>query len=295
MNNQKRNLMMIFFVILADITGFGMVIPLTPILARDFGAEGLKIGLLISCYSFVQFLFAPFWGRLSDAFGRKSVILIGLFGSSLAHLLFAFSNDFNDIFVSRLLAGFFGGNVVIATAYIADISSQINRSKSLALIGMAFGAGFTIGPLLGFLFILLGSHFGATPPFGAHFASIGASFLCFVNFILAFLFLKESLSQRKQLTELFKKNSFFKRPSLYLLWESLKTPKLGLVLIMSFILWFSLAQIEPVLILLVQDDFSWDKKTAYSSFIYIGLLMILSQGYLVRKWIPRWGENLVNR
>ena len=295
MNNQKRNLMMIFFVILADITGFGMVIPLTPILARDFGAEGLKIGLLISCYSFVQFLFAPFWGRVSDAFGRKSVILIGLFGSSLAHLLFAFSNDFNDIFVSRLLAGFFGGNVVIATAYIADISSQINRSKSLALIGMAFGAGFTIGPLLGFLFILLGSHFGATPPFGAHFASIGASFLCFVNFILAFLFLKESLSQRKRLTELFQKNSFFKRPSLYLLWESLKTPKLGLVLIMSFILWFSLAQIEPVLILLVQDDFSWDKKTAYSSFIYIGLLMILSQGYLVRKWIPKWGENLVNR
>ena len=64
---------------------------------------------------------------------------------------------------------------------------------------------------------------------------------------------------------------------------------------MSFILWFSLAQIEPVLILLVQDDFSWDKKTAYSSFIYIGLLMILSQGWLVRKWIPQWGESLVNR
>ena len=295
MNAQKRNLITVFIVILTDITGFGMVIPLTPILARDFGAEGLKIGLLISCYSIVQFLFAPFWGRLSDAFGRKSVILLGLFGSSLAHLLFAFSVDFNDIFVSRLLAGFFGGNVVIATAYIADITSQANRSKSLAWIGMAFGAGFTIGPLLGFVFILLGSQLGSAPPFGAHFASMGASLLCFVNFILAFVFLRESLSQKKPLIELFQKDSFFKRPSLYLLWESLKTPKLGIVLIMSFILWFSLAQIEPVLILLVQDDFSWNKKTAYSSFIYIGLLMILSQGYLVRKWIPRWGENLVNR
>ena len=295
MNIQKRNLITIFIVILTDITGFGMVIPLTPILARDFGAEGLKIGLLISCYSVVQFLFAPFWGRLSDTFGRKSVILIGLFGSSLAHLLFAFSTDFNDIFVSRLLAGFFGGNVVIATAYIADITSQINRSKNLALIGMAFGAGFTIGPLLGFLFILLGSKLGFDPPFGVHFASTGASLLCFINFVMASLFLKESLSQKKQFKEMFQKDSFFKRPSLYLLWESLRTPKLGIILVMSFILWFSLAQIEPVLILLVQDDFSWDKKTAYSSFIYIGLLMILSQGYLVRKWIPKWGENLVNR
>ena len=295
MSDQKRNLITIFILILTDITGFGMVIPLTPILARDFGADGLKIGLLISCYSIVQFLVAPFWGRLSDAFGRKHVILIGFFGSSLAHLLFSFSTDFNDVFISRLLAGFFGGNVVIATAYIADLSSQINRSKSLALIGMAFGAGFTAGPLLGFLFILLGSKFGTAPPFGAHFASMGASLLCFVNFILAFVFLKESLSHKKHFSELFQKDSFFNRPSFYLLWESLKTPKLGIVLIMSFILWFSLAQIEPVLILLVQDDFYWDKKTAYSSFIYIGLLMILSQGFLVRKWIPKWGESLVNR
>ena len=292
---KKRALTPIFIIILADITGFGMVIPLTPILARDFGAEGLKIGLLISCYSIVQFLFAPFWGRLSDTFGRKTVILLGLFGSSLAHLLFAFSTDFNDIFMSRLLAGLFGGNVVIATAYIADITSQVNRSKSLALIGMAFGAGFTIGPLIGFLFIVLGSKLGLEPPFGVHFASMGASLLCFINFVMASLFLKESLSQKKQLTELFQKNSFFKRPSFSLLWEALKTPKLGILFIMSFILWFSLAQIEPVLILLIQDDFSWDKKTAYSSFIYIGLLMVLSQGYLVRKWIPKWGESLVNR
>ena len=81
----------------------------------------------------------------------------------------------------------------------------------------------------------------------------------------------------------------------YLIWKSLKTPKLGIVLIMSFILWFSLAQIEPVLILLVQDDFGWSKTTAYSSFIYIGLLMVFSQAYLVRKWIPKWGESFVNQ
>ena len=302
---KKRALINIFAVILFDITSFGMIIPLTPILAREFGASGLQVGLIISAYSIIQFLVAPFWGRLSDIFGRKRIILIGLFGSSLAHLFFAFSNSFSDIFFSRLLAGFFGANVVIATAYIADVTSLQNRTKNMGLIGMAFGMGFTIGPLIGFLFILLGEKLGLNPPFGSHFASIGSSVFCLVNCLMSSLFLKESFitqkrRNRKTMSLPFilsgvDNSSLFKRPSLYRVWQALRTPKLGLVLLMSFILWFSLAQIEPVLILLVQDDFKWSQKMAYSSFIYIGLLMVLSQGYFVRQWIPKWGESLVNK
>ena len=302
---KKRDLINIFAVILFDITSFGMIIPLTPILAREFGAGGLQVGLIISAYSVVQFLVAPFWGRLSDLFGRKMIILIGLCGSSVAHLFFAFSDSFLDIFFSRILAGFFGANVVIATAYIADVTSLQNRTKNMGLIGMAFGMGFTIGPLIGFLFILLGEKLGLHPPFGAHFASIGSASFCLINGLLSSLFLKESFliksqksSKSKSLMSLlsgFDNSSLFKRPSVYRVWQALRTPKLGLVLLMSFILWFSLAQIEPVLILLVQDDFRWSQKMAYSSFIYIGLLMVLSQGYFVRRWIPKWGESLVNK
>lgn len=291
---QKNRLIKIFLVILADITAFGMVIPLTPILARDFGEESLKIGLLISAYSMVQFLLAPFWGRLSDSFGRRKILLIGFLGSASAHLYFAFSTDFTDIVVSRFLAGFFGGNIVTASAYIADVTSVKDRSKNLGLIGMAFGAGFTIGPSLGFLFILLGSHLGGSPPFGVHFASMGASLLCVLNFCFSYFFLEESLSHKKNIKEIFQKRSLFRRPSVDRLWKALRTPKLGMILIMSFTLWFALAHIEPVLILLVQDDFSWSKKLAYSSFIYIGLLMILTQGWIVRKWIPKKGERAVN-
>ena len=302
---KKRALVRIFTVILFDITSFGMIIPLTPILAREFGASGFKVGLIISAYSVVQFLFAPFWGRLSDVLGRKPILLFGLFGSSLAHLFFAFSDTFMDIFLSRILAGFFGGNIIIATAYIADVTAVENRTKNMGLIGMAFGAGFTIGPILGFLFILLGGQLGVNPPFGAHFASLGSALLCWVNCIMSFFFLKESLITNKTFTgkssSLFsvfsgvQRSSLFARPSVYMVLEALRTPKLGLVLALSFILWFSLAQIEPVLILLVQDDFGWSKKMAYSSFIYIGLLMILSQGWLVRRWIPKWGERIVNQ
>jgi len=291
---QKKNLIKIFLVILADITAFGMVIPLTPILARDFGEESLKIGLLISAYSMVQFVLAPFWGRLSDSFGRKNILLLGFLGSALAHTYFAFSSSFGDIIVSRLMAGFFGGNIVIASAYIADITPEKQRSKNLGLIGMAFGAGFTLGPGLGFLLILLGSNIGASPPFGVHFASMGAGLLCVLNFIFSFFFLKESLSHKKNIKEVFQKRSLFKRPSAGRLWQALNTPHLGLILMMSFTLWFALAHIEPVLILLVQDDFSWSKKAAYSSFIYIGLLMVLSQGWIVRHWIPKMGEKTVN-
>ena len=306
---KKKALIAIFTVILFDITGFGMIIPLAPILAREFGGDGFKVGLLISSYSIFQFLFAPFWGRLSDVFGRKSVILIGLFGSFLAHVFFAFSDTLTNIFLSRILAGFFGANVVIATAYIADVTSLENRSKNIGLIGMAFGLGFTIGPILGFLFILLGEQIGNTPPYGTNFAAVGAALLCFINFFMSLLFLKESLNidqkstigPRKKhkslsyISQLFQKSALFKRPSMYIIWKSLRSPKSGIVLLMSFILWFSLAQIEPVLILLVQDDFGWNKTTAYSSFIYIGLLMVFSQGYLVRKWIPKWGEKSVNQ
>lgn len=294
---KNKDLVKIFSVIFVDIAAFGMVIPLTPILARNVGEGGLKIGLLISCYSIVQFLLAPFWGRLSDSFGRKPILLLGFCGSCMAHLFFAFSDSFQDIFLSRILAGFFGGNVLIASAYIADITSEENRSKNLGLIGMAFGAGFTIGPIVGFLFILLGSKIGSIPPFGANFASAGASLFCLMNFIFSYFFLKESMPFKRKLFEegFFKASSFFKRPSLRVLWKAFISPQLGIVLLMFFILWFSLAHIEPVLILLVQDDFFWDKKTAYASFIYIGLLMVLSQGWLVRWWIPKWGEAFVNQ
>ena len=279
-----------------------MIIPLAPILAREFGADGLQVGFLISIYSFVQFLFAPFWGRLSDTFGRKPVFLCGLFGVSLAHIWFAFSDSFTHLFLSRALAGFFGANIVIAMASIADVTSPEKRSKNMGLIGLAFGLGFTFGPVLGFLFILLGKHLGSEPPYGESFAAFGAALLCFLNFIVSGFLLKESLISKKRfspgnffLSSFKKSSSFFSRPSFELITKAFQTPTRGKVLFLSFILWLALAQIEPVLILLVQDDFGWDKTSAYWGFAYIGFLMALTQGVLVRKLVPLLGERQINQ
>ena len=297
---KKQALTLIFITILLDIMGFGMVIPLSPILARDFGANGLEVGLLISIYSLAQFLSAPFWGRLSDAIGRKPVILTGLLGMAFAHFWFAFSDNLTGLFLSRAAAGLFGGNITTAMAYIADVTEKKTRSKNMGLIGMAFGLGFTLGPALGGGFILLGKELGSLPPFGVHFASFGAALLELVNASAAWFFLKESRERKSQnrpysYLSSFKETSLFSRPSLVLIWQSLKTPALGQVLCISFILWMALAQIEPTLILLVQDDFQWTKTMAYWGFAYIGFLMAFSQGFLVRQLIPRFGEQKINK
>ena len=300
--NQKRDLSLIFFTIFLDIMGFGMVIPLSPILAREFGADGLQVGLLISIYSLTQFVSAPFWGRLSDIIGRKPVILTGLVGVACAHLWFAFSDTLTGLFLSRALAGVFGGNITTAMAYIADVTKKTQRSKNMGLIGMAFGLGFTLGPALGGLFIFLGKHLGSAPPFGVHFASFGAALLGLANALATWVFLRESrqnstYQKQRPFSYLssFKSVSLFSRPSVVNIWQSLKTPFLGQVLLISFILWIALAQIEPTLILLIQDDFHWTKTMAYWGFAYIGFLMAFSQGVLVRQLIPRFGERTINK
>ena len=287
--NKKRSLLIIFLTILTDLIGFGMIIPLSPLLARDFGADGLQVGLLISMYSLTQFMFAPFWGRLSDSLGRKPVLLFGLLGMAFAHIWFAFSTTLIQLFLSRILAGFFGGNVVTATAYISDITDTKNRTKNLGLIGAAFGLGFTIGPVLGGLFLFIGESLGSAPPFGASFASIAAGFLSLLNFIATFIFLKESRLVRAPIKKL-----SFSRPPFSFIWKSLKQPVIGKIFFISFILWFALAQIEPTLILFVRDEFAWTQRSAYWGFAYIGLLMAITQGIFVRRWISRFGERKVN-
>ena len=275
-----------------------MIIPLSPILAKEFGADSLQVGFLISLYSIAQFFFAPLWGRLSDIFGRKPIILLGLLGVACSHIWFAFSTTLTALFLSRFLAGFFGGNITTAMACIADVTGRAERSKNMGLIGMAFGLGFVAGPALGGVFVLWGHQLGSAPPFGASFSALGAGIISFINCFTAALILKETLQFKKRpasYLSAFKKSSVFSRSSPLKVWHSLTAPGLGSVLFMSFVLWLALAQIEPTLILLVQDDFSWEKVSAYWGFTYIGLLMALTQGVLVRRWIPRFGERRVNQ
>lgn len=160
MNKTDRGaLLTVFLVVLIDLLGFGIILPLLPFFASRFDVSPVMIGLLYSVYSFAQLIFSPIWGRISDRIGRRPVMLVSTFGAAAAYVLFAFSHNFALLFFSRLLAGIMGGNISTAQAYVADVTSPEERAKGMGMIGAAFGIGFTLGPAFAALFI--NEHFAA--------------------------------------------------------------------------------------------------------------------------------------
>lgn len=138
----------LFLVVLVDLMGFGIVLPLLAHYGIRYGASPAAIGALYSCYSLAQLVCSPLWGALSDRIGRRPVMLISTFGAVLAYTLFAFAGSFAALLFSRLLAGIMGGNISTAQAYVADVTTEKDRSKGMGLIGAAFGIGFVMGPAL---------------------------------------------------------------------------------------------------------------------------------------------------
>lgn len=287
----KRSLFLIFLTVLMDLIGFGMIIPLSPYLARHFGADELQVGILMSIYSLMQFFFAPFWGRISDKKGRKPIIVLSLLGACVSHLGFAFAQSYVQLFLARMFAGFFGANLSTAMAYIADVTEEKDRSKGMGLIGAAFGLGFIIGPFFGAELAALGDRLGSLPPFGQSFAAIGAGAICFLNAIFAVRWLKESLSDEIR-SKAVVENRQTKLPieRIRLLIAHVGRPTVGPLMQITLISTFSMALMEATLFLFVQDVLGWSIRQAGYGFAYVGIVMVFTQGYLIRKVIPKVGE-----
>jgi multidrug resistance protein len=281
----NKKLVIIFVTVFIDLVGFGIIIPLNPYLAKVFGANPFWVGMLMSIYSLMQFLFSPFWGQLSDRIGRRPVILISLFGGALAHLGFAFSATYWGLFLCRLFAGIFGGNLPAAMAYIADVTPPKDRSKGMGLIGAAFGLGFILGPAIGGIFAEVGEKLGHTPPFGGSFSAVIASAICFANFVSAYFFLPESRWLTAEKVVVVERKHRLRR-----ILESLKRPTLGPLMMLFFLNTFTLAQVEAALFLFVQGPFGWTYTQASFGFAYIGVIMAFTQGFLIRRLLPKIGE-----
>ena len=144
----KRTLGAIFLVVVIDLMGFGIVLPLLPFFAQEFAASPWVTGALFSVFSFMQLIFSPLWGRLSDRVGRRPIMMMSTFGAVLAYLLFAFSTSLAMLFASRILAGMMGGNISTAQAAISDSTPADQRAAGMGLIGAAFGIGFVLGPAM---------------------------------------------------------------------------------------------------------------------------------------------------
>lgn len=277
----------IFLTVFIDLVGFGIVIPLHPYLADKFGADPFEIGVLMAIYSLMQFLFSPFWGQVSDRIGRRPVILVSLLGAGISHIAFGFAESFMFLIIARAFAGLFGANISTAMAYMADKTDKSNRSKSMGMIGAAFGLGFTVGPFLGYLFIKMGEQWGTAAPFGSHFAAVAAGIICLANFVFAYFALPESLHAGSKSAA----KKFSGR--LVSLKKYFSMPVMAVLLFVFSCYSIAMANMEIPLFLYVKDKFGWDASVASLGFAYMGLMLVFVQGYLIRKYLKKWGESKV--
>ncbi len=282
---RKPSVLIIFLTVFIDLIGFGIVIPLLPIYAKNFSATGLEIGALMSTYSLMQFVFAPMLGRLSDRIGRRPVILTSTAGAAISYCIFAYGSGLEGnlalaiLFVSRAFAGICGANIGVAQAYIADITPPAERSKKMGLIGMAFGLGFILGPFLG------GQ---ARQSFGPSGPGWVAASLCAANFLLALLVLPES---RKPNSE-----HVAPRPHLDQWLHTMGRPKIGLLIGVFFLATFCFTCFETTLGLLVLQKFLIDPesalgiKTATHLFMFAGIVGAVFQGGATGRLVKALGE-----
>jgi DHA1 family tetracycline resistance protein-like MFS transporter len=224
----------------------------------------------------MQFFFAPILGGLSDRFGRRSVLLISLFGFGVDYLFLAFAPTIGWLFVGRVIAGIMGASITTATAYIADVSPPEKRAQNFGMVGAAFGLGFIIGPVIGGV---IGLHFGARAPF------IAAACLTLVNWLYGYFILPESLPKENRRAFEWKRAN-----PLGSLLQFRKYPVvLGLVASIVLI-YLSAHATQSTWNYYTMEKFGWNEAWVGYSLGAIGLMIALVQGVLIRIIIPRIGQ-----
>jgi MFS transporter, DHA1 family, tetracycline resistance protein len=274
----KKRLFSILLVVFIDLLGFSLILPLLPYYAETFNASKFTTGLLIAVYALMQLIGAPVLGRLSDRYGRRPILLVSVFGTFLGFLLLGFANTLWMLFAARIIDGITGGNLSVAQAYISDVTDAQNRAKGLGLIGAAFGVGFIIGPVTG----------GLLSQYGYNVPAFVAAGLSFINFILIYVWLPESLSKekREQIGEQ-------KRPAVTLgaLLTALKRPFTGSLLITRFFFGLAFAIFQTIFSLYALAKFNLSARDTGFVLTYVGVLSVIVQGFLVGRLTARFRED----
>ena len=275
----------LFLIVVIDLIGFGIIIPLLPFYAEYYQATPAQVGFLMAIYSATQFIAAPFWGRLSDRIGRKPVLLGTMAGAALAYLWLGTAETLVMLFAARAVGGFMAGNISTAFAYVADVTTKENRAKGMGLMGAAFSIGFILGPAIGG--ILAGSDPASadfrTPSFVAAGLSAAA---CFLGFFI----LKESLSEEAR-TRIQSQTRVARMAALI---EALKTPGIGILLILAFLATLVFAGLESTFAMWSRRQFGWGPEQNGYLFAFIGFLAALVQGGLMGRLAKRFSvEKLI--
>lgn len=261
----------LFAVIAVELVGFGIVVPVLPYWAHSFGATGSELGYVLSAYALAQFLCAPLWGRLSDRIGRRPVMLLTIAGSACSLLLLGFANSLLWLGAARLLSGAFAANVSVATAYVADVCPEHERARWMGMIGASFALGFTLGPVIGGSFGMMGY---PVPMFVA--AGLSAA-----NLVAAALLLREPRKPQAAQAAAAPRGERF---------ADLRDG--AMLRICAVYLLFSLAvtQLESMFQLYVMERFSWNVAQTAALLFVMAIFMGGIQGGAMKRISARWSE-----
>ena len=260
-------LSLIFLTVFVDLLGFGILIPILPTFAKkELLVDETAIGIAIAIYSLTQFFFNPIFGKLSDKYGRKKIIVICLFLNAIGYVLFAYTHSYFMLLFSRVIAGIGGSSIGVAQAYIADVTTPENRSKGMGMIGAAFGLGFVFGPMIG----------GMLSKYGYFVTGMGSAFFSIFAFVLTIIFLPEP--KRDKSKSLVRSRKLFDTSSIKIIF---KKSDLSLLMGIFFILTFSVANIYGTFALLGFKIYHFtDMQNGYMYGI-LGLSSAIVQGGLL--------------
>jgi MFS family permease len=273
-------LLVVFTTILIDFIGFTVLIPVLPLYAEALGASDVQVALILTVYALAQLLFLPAWGWVSDRVGRRPVILVSLFGTVGSFVMLSFAESMAMIYAARILAGFFAASIGTAQAVVTDVTSHSDRARGMGIIGAAFGAGMVVGPVIGGLTAAIDDR----APFYA------VALLAAANFVLAWLRLPESRPRRVQpprWSEL--RHTLIPTPVRLVM--AVHERRIGLFLYLFFHLFSAFAVLEALITLYVGRVFERDALDVGLLFAWIGFVLMLTQGSLLRPLVSRFGEH----
>lgn len=267
---RRSSLLAVHLIVLLDMVGFGVLLPLLPYVALHYGASGIGVGAILSAYSIAQLFGAPLWGRLSDRFGRRPVLLATLVGSAISLAATGVSADLTALITARALAGLFAGSLSTAQAAVADVSAPEDRAKSLGLLGATIGVGFIFGPALG----------GMLAPLGFATICFVTAGLAAANLALAAVVLQETLPATARVSRT--PRPIFARPQI--------SGALGRLLASMFLAMLAFVALETTFPLLAEARYGITGRGMSAIFAGLGVVIVLVQGGMVGRLTRRFGS-----
>jgi multidrug resistance protein len=278
---QFRRLAVLIAVNFVDMIGFMIVLPLLPFYALKLDATPETIGRLIASFSIAQLVAAPIWGRVSDRYGRRPALLIGLSASAAAYVVFGLAHSVWLLFLSRLVQGAGGGTTGVAQAYVADTVDSADRARALGWLSAATSAGVMLGPAIG----SFAAHFGQAAP------GMVAAALCLINVFFAWKWLPESHKEPSVAP------ARGRKPIWHPAWMALRHPGTPI----ARLLWIygvgmiAFASMTSVLALYLGAEFGIDEKSIGYVFLYVGVLSFVMRSLLLGPIVDRIGETWAMR